>query len=148
MQHERAHFARAVYEGIAYAIHEAMSVAEGLGMRYDTVRLIGGGARSATWRQIIADVLGRQILLPANGDASFGAAVVAGIGVGVFADADDAVGRCCSIVATHQPDQQRHQRYSAFFEVYRDVQRHLVAANHRLHELTVSDHVDAGLTSR
>lgn len=136
MQHERSHFARAIYEGIAYAIRDAMTVAEGLGMRYDTVRLVGGGARSATWRQIMADVLGRQILLPANGDASFGAAVVAGIGVGTFADVADAVARCCSTVATHEPDQRTHQRYTQFFEVYRDAQQHLVSINHRLHELT------------
>lgn len=141
MQHQRAHFARAVYEGIAYAIRDAMTVAEELGMRYDTVRLIGGGARSATWRQIMADVLGRQILLPANGDASFGAAVVAGIGVGVFDDIDQAVERCCTTVASHEPDPERHDRYSSFFDVYRDVQRHLVDANHRLHALTVTSHV-------
>ena len=137
MQHDRAHFARALYEGIAYAIRDAMTVAEGLGMRYDSVRLIGGGARSATWRQIMADVLGRQILVPANGDASFGAAVVAGIGVGVFTDARDAIARCCRIAATHEPSSEAHQRYTEFFGVYRDVQRLLVAINHRLHELTV-----------
>jgi xylulokinase len=103
--------------------------------------LIGGGARSATWRQIMADVLGRQIMLPANGDASFGAALVAGVGVGVFDDVEQAVARCCSTVATHQPDPARHDRYSAFFDVYRDVQHNLVAANHRLHELTAQPHV-------
>ena len=136
LQHERAHMARAVYEGIAYAIRDAMTVAEGLGMRYDTIRLIGGGARSATWRQITADVLGRQIMLPANGDASFGAAVVAGIGAGIFADVADAAARCCATVATHDPDPATHDRYSEFFDVYRDAQRHLVEVNHRLHELT------------
>jgi xylulokinase len=137
MQHGRAHFARSLYEGIAYAIRDAMTVAEGLGMRYDTIRLIGGGARSATWRQIMSDVLGRQMLLPANGDASFGAAAVAGIGVGMFADAADAVARCCRTIATHEPDPANHDRYTAFFDVYRDVQQHLVGINHRLHELTV-----------
>ena len=135
MHHRREHFARAVYEGIAYAICDAMTVAQGLGMRYDTVRLIGGGARSATWRQIMADVLGRQILLPANGDASFGAAMVAGIGVGRFTDAADAVQRCCRTVASHEPDPQRHERYMAYFDVFRDAQRQLVDINHRLHEL-------------
>lgn len=136
MQHGRAHFARALYEGIAYAIRDAMTVAEGLGMRYETIRLIGGGARSATWRQIMADVLGRQITVPANGDASFGAAVLAGIGVGVFTDAGEAVARCCRTTSTHQPSAAAHDRYSDFFDVYRDAQRQLVAINHRLHELT------------
>jgi xylulokinase len=136
MQHQRAHFARAVYEGIAYAICDAMTVAEGLGMRYDTVRLIGGGARSATWRQIMADVLGRQILLPSNGDASFGAAVVAGVGVGMFSDAAEAAQRCCRTVASHDPDPSSHDRYMAYFDIFRDAQRQLVDINHRLHELS------------
>jgi xylulokinase len=138
MQHDRTHFARALYEGIAYAIRDAMTVAEGLGMRYDTVRLIGGGARSATWRQIIADVLGRTVMVPANGDASFGAALVAGVGVGHFASAAEAADTCVSITATHEPDAARHDRYTAFFDVYRTVQRNLVAINHALHELTVN----------
>ena len=144
MQHGRAHFARSLYEGIAYAIRDAMTVAEGLGMRYETIRLIGGGARSATWRQIMADVLGRQITLPANGDASFGAAVVAGIGVGVFTDVDDAVARCCRSVSTHEPSATAHDRYTEFFEVYRDAQRQLVAINHRLHDLTAVPPIPAG----
>ncbi|MCU1391847.1 MAG: xylB [Ilumatobacteraceae bacterium] len=136
-QHERAHFARALYEGIAFAIRDAMTVAEGLGMRYDTIRLVGGGARSATWRQIIADVLGRQVLLPANGDASFGAAVLAGVGIGVFADVHDAAAHCCRIVSSHEPDEDAHDRYSDFFDVYTDARVALTAIDHRLHELTV-----------
>ena len=136
MQHGRGHFARALYEGIAYAICDAMTVAEGLGMRYETIRLIGGGARSATWRQIMADVLGRPILLPSNGDASFGAAVLAGIGAGIFADVDDAVARCCRVTASHEPDAAVHARYQDFFNVYRDVQVAMVEPNHRLHALT------------
>lgn len=136
MQHERAHFARALYEGIAFAIRDAMEAAQSLGMQYDTIRLLGGGSRSTTWRQIMADVLGRTILLPANGDASFGAALIAGVGVGVFADEMDAIARCCRIVSTDEPSPDTHATYSALFEVYRDVQRHLVSANHRIHELT------------
>jgi xylulokinase len=137
IQHGRAHFARAFYEGIAYAIRDAMTVAEELGMRYESVRLIGGGARSATWRQIMADVLGRRILLPANGDASFGAAAIAGVGIGMFDGPRDAVARCCRTVLAHEPSVATHHRYSEYFEVYRDAQRHLVAINHRLHDLTL-----------
>ncbi len=144
IQHDRAHFARALYEGIAYAIRDAMTVAEQLGMRYDSVRLIGGGARSATWRQIIADVLGRRILVPANGDASFGAAVLAGIGIGLFCDAHDATTRCCRILSTLEPAPNVHDRYTDFFDVYRDVQRHLVAINHRIHDLTVVSPIPPG----
>ena len=114
-----------------------MTVAEELGMHYGTIRLIGGGARSVTWRQIMADVLGRQILLPTNGDASFGAAAVAGIGVGVFAGPADAVARCCRTVTTHDPIAETHDRYTGLFEIYRDAQRRMVDVNHHLYELTV-----------
>jgi xylulokinase len=136
MHHDRPHVARAVYEGIAFAIRDAMTAAERLGMRYDTVRLIGGGARSATWRQIMADVLGRPVVVPANGDASFGAAVVAGIGCGVFDGTDDAIGRTCSVVATHEPEPGARSTYDELFAVYSDVQQRLVEPNHRLHALT------------
>ena len=138
MHHGRAHFARALYEGVAYALRDAMTAAEVLGLRYDTLRIIGGGARSATWRQIVADVLGKQILVPTNGDASFGAAVLAGIGADVFDDPADAVARCNHVVATHEPSAEMHARYTDFFGVYGDAQRQLVAIDHRLHDLTVA----------
>ena len=137
IHHGRAHFARALYEGVAYAIRDAMTAAESLGLRYDALRIIGGGARSATWRQIVADVLGRRILVPANGDASFGAAALAGIGVGLFDDPADAVARCCRLVGMHEPSTENHDRYTHFFGVYSDAQRQLVPINHRLHDLSV-----------
>jgi xylulokinase len=136
MRHGRAHVARALYEGIAYAIRDAMTAAETAGLRYGTLRIIGGGARSATWRQIVADVLGKTVLVPANGDASFGAAALAGIGVGLYDGATDAVDRCCHVVRTHEPSAETHDRYSEFFAVYTDAQRQLVEINHRLHDLT------------
>ena len=136
MQHGRAHFARSLYEGIAYAIRDAMTVAEELGVRYDTIRLIGGGARSGTWRQIMADVLGRDVLVPVNGDASFGAALVAGVGVGLFADPAEAVTRCCHVLSAHAPSATNHRRYDELFDVYRAAQQQLVAVNHQLHQIT------------
>jgi xylulokinase len=136
MQHDRAHFARALYEGIAFALRDAMTAAEELGMAYETsLSIIGGGARSATWRQIVADVLGKEMTLPSNGDASFGAALLAGIGIGQFTDPDDAVARCCRTTSAHEPSPEIHKRYSELFDIYRDAQRNLVETNHRLHEL-------------
>ncbi len=133
IRHTRGHFARALYEGIASAIRDATTVAEGLGMRYDTIRLLGGGARSATWRQVIADVLGREVLVPGNGDASFAAALVAGLGTGVFSDPADAVRRCTRIVAGHEPSAAASARYDELFETYRLAQAALVEVDHRLH---------------
>lgn len=135
MQHNRAHFARALYEGIAYSLRDLLETARTLGQDFSSLRLLGGGARSATWRQIVCDVLGLPVAKPAYGDASFGAALVAGVGVGVFASAQAAVMQCVHITAQHEPDAERHALYSELFAVYKDAQAVLAPLSHRLQQL-------------
>lgn len=135
MQHGRAHFVRALYEGIAFSVRDLLEAAQREGLSFSGFRLIGGGARSATWRQIIADVLGVEIEQPENGDASFGAALVAGIGVGLFPDHRAAVERCVRIVGRATPDMARHRFYSELFAIYREATGRLQPLDHRLHEL-------------
>ncbi|SMF19302.1 xylulokinase [Tistlia consotensis] len=135
MRHQRGHFARALYEGIAFSIRDLLEAARQLGLDFTTIRLMGGGARSATWRQIIADVTGLEIERPANGDASFGAALVAGMGVGLFASPREAVERCVRILDRCPPDPERHAFYSQLFGLYKQTQAALAPINHRLHAL-------------
>ncbi|HQT64234.1 MAG: xylulokinase [Acidocella sp. 20-57-95] len=135
MAHTRAHFARALYEGIAFSIRDVLQAAQSLGLAYGTIRLMGGGARSATWRQIIADVTGLTVEVMENGDASFGAALVAGIGVGVFASPQAAVAQCVRQVSMCVPDAARHEVYSALFGIYKDTQKALADLSHRLAEV-------------
>ncbi|HEY2889806.1 MAG TPA: FGGY-family carbohydrate kinase, partial [Dongiaceae bacterium] len=133
MRHNRPHFARALYEGIAYSIRDLLRGAEEVGLSFGVIKLMGGGARSATWRQIIADVTGLTVERPGNGDASFGAALVAGIGVGFYADPQAAVKECVSVLDRCQPDAERHALYDRLFAIYRDAQAALAPLNHRLH---------------
>lgn len=134
--HTRAHFARACYEGIAFALNDVLRAAQGLsGASFGDMRLLGGGARSATWRQIIADVTGLDIKLPANGDASFGAALVAAAGAGLFPSAEAAARHCARIVAENRPDEGRHAAYSRLFEIYDGARQALTPISHRLHEV-------------
>jgi xylulokinase len=135
MQHEKAHFARALYEGIAFSIRDLLETARGFGLEFGATRLIGGGSRSATWRQIMADVTGLLIEKPENGDASYGAALVAGIGIGAFASPEDAIRRCVRIVGRAEPDAARHRFYSELFQIYKDAQAALAPIDHRLHKL-------------
>ena len=135
MRHGRAHFARALYEGIAYSIRDLLEAARALGLSFDVVKLIGGGARSANWRRIIADVTGLIVERPGNGDASFGAALVAGIGVGIFKSPEDAVERCVTVLDRVEPDPKRHALYGEFFAIYKQAQAALAPLNHRLHEI-------------
>ena len=133
MQHSRAHFARALYEGIAYSIRDLLEAARALGLSFGTIKLMGGGARSATWRQIIADVTGLAVERPGNGDASFGAALVAGVGVGFYADPKAAVAQCVRVLDRCEPDPAHHAHYGRIFAIYKEAQAALAPLNHRLH---------------
>jgi xylulokinase len=132
--HTRAHFARALYEGIAYSIRDILSAAQDLGQTYGAIRLMGGGARSPTWRQIIADVTGLTVEVMENGDASFGAALLAGICTGLFANPAAAVSTCVRPLSQHEPGAKNHQTYSQLFQIYKSAQSALAPLNHRLHE--------------
>jgi xylulokinase len=135
MRHQRAHFARALYEGIAYSIRDLLEAARGLGLTFGRIKLMGGGSRSAIWRQIIADVIGLPVERPGNGDASFGAALVAGIGIGFYANPRAAVAQCVSVLDRCEPDPKRHALYSELFAIYKEAQAALAPLNHRLHEI-------------
>ncbi|MCP4329717.1 MAG: xylulokinase [Alphaproteobacteria bacterium] len=133
--HGRGHVARACYEGISFALYDVLRAAQELsGAEFGDMRLLGGGARSNTWRQILADITGLAVNRPRNGDASFGAALVAGVGVGVFASKEDAIARCVRIVDSNRPDQAVHAFYRERFEIFDQVRRQLTPINHRLHD--------------
>lgn len=131
-RHGRGHFARALYEGIAFSLRDCAEVFRARGLGFASARLTGGGARSATWRQILADVLAVPVELPSVADASFGAALVAGLSVGLYRDAAAAVRTAVRVVARHEPNAQHVARYQDGFALYRSAQKGLVEANHGL----------------
>lgn len=130
--HGRGHFVRALYEGIAFSIRDLLEASPPEGRRFDQVRILGGGARSALWRQIVSDVLGLEIALPAHGEASYGAALVAGVGVGLFESEQQAAALGAPVVERHRPDPERHALYGELFAVYKDAQASLAPLSHRL----------------
>lgn len=88
MAHGRAEMARAVLEGVAFHLRLILDVFKELGVGINALRLIGGGARSAVWRQIIADICGVPLLRPELSveATSLGAAIAGGVGVGLYPD--------------------------------------------------------------
>jgi xylulokinase len=88
MAHGRPEVTRAVMEGVAFNLHSILEALRAEHVRASAMRLIGGAARSPVWRQILADVLGLPILLPAlpAQATSLGAAIAGGVGVGLYPD--------------------------------------------------------------
>jgi len=121
MNHDGRHIARAVVEGCAYALLDVLGRLEALALTGGEIRVVGGGARSDLWLQIKADVTGRPVrpVLTAEPTAT-GAAVLAGLAAGTFADAADAVGRTVTpSVRCYQPDQRTAAVYAERYAQYR-----------------------------
>lgn len=91
-RHGRAHLVRATLEGVAFHLRRCVEVVEESGYAVGDPVVRAGGSRSTLWRQIVADVLGRRLRIPANPElAGLGAAVLAAVGTGSFPDIPTAV---------------------------------------------------------
>ncbi len=87
LRHGKPHLIRAVLEGVAYGLRDSLELMRGMGVAIKQVRVSGGGARSALWRQILADVFNAEIVgTNVNEGAAFGAALLVGVGTGLYPD--------------------------------------------------------------
>ncbi len=118
MRHGKPHFVRALLEGVAYSLRDCYRTIVDMQLPVDEIRLIGGGAKSDLWTQIISDVFARPVVRPAGSDASFGAALLAGVGVGLFADTVAAAQQCVRIRDVVQPDPAAVNVYAELFPLY------------------------------
>jgi xylulokinase len=121
--HGRGHVVRAILEGVAFSLRDTLTIFDEIGVPVSTIRLGGGGARSPLWRQIQADVYGREVeVLAAEEGAAYGAALLAGVGVGVWSSVDAACDQVIRVAETVEPDALAaatlDSRYAAFRSIY------------------------------
>jgi sugar (pentulose or hexulose) kinase len=117
LDHTRFDLMRAVYEGIALAMRDCYSVIE---RPVEEVVLVGGGARSGFWAQMMADATGKRILIP--GGTEFGArggAILAGVGVGIFGSFDEAMAAFIRPDRAYEPHPEYADVYAALYDLYR-----------------------------
>lgn len=118
MRHGHAHFVRALYEGIGFSLLDCLnSLPKQLGALREA-RIIGGGARSAVWRQIIADIFRIRVVWPENDDASFGTALLAAVGIGQFPFVRDAVRTCVRFRKVCEPNDAAAEVYASRYSFY------------------------------
>jgi xylulokinase len=106
LRHDRAAVVRAILEGVAYGLRDSLELLRGLGVEAEVGRISGGGARSELWRRIVASVLEIPLERTAGAEegAAFGAALLAGVKSGAFADAEEAVAACIKVGDRVEPD--------------------------------------------
>jgi xylulokinase len=120
LTHKREHFVRALLEGSAYALRDITDRMQAIGLATKEIRAVGGGARSALWRQIKADVTGLPVALPQTVETtSLGTAMLAMAGSGMVQSLAEAVDNCVKIVETREPDPQTQARYESYYQLYR-----------------------------
>ena len=117
----RGDFARALMEGVAFSLRDCYRTLEEMRLPAKRIFLIGGGARSRLWSEVVANVFNRPAAVPLPGDASFGAALLAGVGAGVFSDEREAVAKCLRIGRTVEPDPGAAAEYEELFNHYRRI---------------------------
>lgn len=123
VRHDLNHLTRAVLEGVAFGLKDALDLMVGSGSeRPDEIRASGGGIQSPEWRQILADVLGAQIVPVEKPEgAAYGAGILASIGVGWHADADESTGAWVKLGTPTAPSEnlsryaEHHERYKALY---------------------------------
>lgn len=121
-EHTKAHFTRAVLEGVSFSLLHSMKSLNELKIPHDSfATLIGGGAKGKLWKQITADMLGITLKTTESSDSSFGSAMLAGIAVGVFKDAKDAVKKCVKVNDTVVPNPENTAKYAELFKTYERV---------------------------
>lgn len=117
--HTRAHLLRALYEGVVFSHLNHIERLQGIGATIDMVRLSGGGSRSRVWTQMFADTLRRPVEVADGSEmGARGAAMSAGVGVGVYRDHADAVTRAVRIVRRHEPDTGATPHFLARYAEY------------------------------
>ena len=111
-------------------LQKAKEYLENKGVTLHSAFLLGGGAKSRLWAQILSDCLGIELILTEQNDSSFGSAMLAGIAAGFFRDEQDALSRCSHITGRITPRRENRAAYDRLFEKYKRIQKMLTTVYH------------------
>src|ERR1700716_3795362 len=119
-KHTRGHVVRAILEGVAFSLKDTIVLFDEMHVPVRHLRLGGGGARSPLWRQVQADVYGREVeIVQAEEGAAYGAALLAGVGAKVWSTVEQACDRSVRVASTVNPDSRTTATMQRQYETYR-----------------------------
>lgn len=121
-RHTRADLIRSVLEGVTFSLQDCLHLVEALGVDVHTVTASGGGAKSAFWRQMLADAFEKKITVLATQEGSaYGAALLSLVGTGEFESVEAVCREAVSVEAAVVPRPHESHIYRGLFEVYRAI---------------------------
>lgn len=125
---------RALIEGLDYQFLDIARTMQGLGVAFDRLIVVGGAARNEFWMRNKADMVGLPLETPEVEDATpLGAAMLAGIGVGIYRDAQDAYEQARKPGKVYQPDLDATAKYADLFKIYKQLYPALRPINRQLY---------------
>lgn len=119
--HTRAHMIRSIIEGVTFALRDSLEIIQTLNVPVEEIRLTGGGAKSAFWRQMQADVFGQTVSrTKTEQGAAYGVALLAAVGAGVFKDIQEACSAAIEVTEPNSasPDPTAQEAYNRAFPIY------------------------------
>jgi xylulokinase len=122
-RHSQAHLIRSILEGVAFGLKDIFDLMKDAGLGpIEQIRLSGGGAKSQLWRQILADVLGAELVtVNTTEGAALGAALLAGIGAGLWPDADSACAQTIAVKDRVSPNPATAEIYRSLHQQYQQL---------------------------
>jgi xylulokinase len=122
-QHTRAHMIRAIMEGVAFSLRDSLTLFREIGVPIESIRLGGGGARSALWQQIQADIYGMPVeLIEADEGGAYGAALLAGVGTSTWPSVEQACETAVRVAKRVEPNPKSaalmNQQYREYRKLY------------------------------
>lgn len=121
-KHNRADLIRALLEGVSFSLKDCLDLVAALGVRVESVRVSGGGARSALWRQMLADVLNKRVVcLETQEGSAYGAGLLAMAGTGAFASVEEACRAVIREVESVEPCGAKAQNYARSHVIYKSL---------------------------
>jgi xylulokinase len=140
VRHDREHLARSVIEGATFAMRDCLEVMRGMGVTAEQIRLSGGGARSAFWRQLQADVYGQKVAtINATEGPAYGVALLAMVGTGAYQTVPEACDATIKVTEELSPSAEAMVKYERYYGEYRQFYEVLKPAFGRIGELVSAD---------
>jgi xylulokinase len=119
LKHTRGHLVRSIMEGVTYSLRDCLAIIEEQGVAVKQIRASGGGARSAFWRQMQADVMGKTVVtMAADEGPGYGVALLAAVGAGEFKDVAEACEATVKTVEQTKPATSARRCYDMAFPLY------------------------------
>ena len=132
----RAHMIRSMMEGVGFSLLHNLQTAREVDARVKELNSVGGAAKSKLWTQMKADITGKKFNVPYSDHATtLGAAILAGIGTGIYDDFEDAVNRTINIQRTHIPNSENREIYKGYYDLYLELYNKIEECYDELYQL-------------